>query len=264
MGYWSPEHLIETVRNPWCSPMLGFDLIPDETTTFQDIMAKAQIGSASGDQGAQGESANAAMFNMHWIMFPGGKLVNFLMDFLCTPKSAFDIDYGYVSEIDPTWHNDILSLYTTPEAHVFTRMYAHAACIADGVAATVRKPIQGLFWCAGTMGMVYPMDGHPAREEGFDSQMSVAARGIAHMHRFGLAKLSYGDQAVCQDCFWFVMPHQQYQFQNFWPMPVRTNAYWIGTSDYWGGWGIGRTLPVVGEDRLVMEWQYRECCATLW
>lgn len=265
LGYWSPEHLIETVRNPWCSPMLGTSLISNSTSTFNGIMGKVQLGSWSAANDASGDDASqAGFYNFHWIKFPGGLLVDELMDSVCSPRGDFDIDYAYMSEIDPTWQSDVLSMYTAPEGHIFSQMYAHLACIADGIAATVRKPIFGAYWCAGTWGQVYPMDGKLPLGGAYASQMLTAVKGQAHMHRLGLAKLSYGDTAVCADSFWFILPHEQYQYQNFWPVADRSHAVWAGTSQYWNGSGISRDIPVVGEDRLIMAWQFRNCCMTFW
>lgn len=264
VGYWNPEHLIETVHTPWCSPMLGVTLIKTPSSTFTDIMAKAQMGGYSPPGTGAGQITTSPGFqNFHWIKFPGGALVDMLMDVACA-RGGFDIDYAYFSEIDPTWSSDVLSMYTAPEGHVFSQVFARWACVVDGVAATVRKPIMGDFWCAGSWGMVYPMDGTTTPTGNWKSQMLAAVKGQAHMHRLGLAHLSYGNLAVCADLPWFTLPHQQYQYQNFWPNPDRIHALWAGTSEYWMGSGMARTIPLVAEDRLIMAWQFRNCCMTFW
>ena len=82
------------------------------------------------------------------------------------------------------------------------------------------------------------------------------------MHRRGLAKLTYGNKAICSDRFWFVLPKQQYQLQNMWPWPERKQARWIGESSFkWGQW---RKLPARFEDRVILQWRYQSCCITLW
>jgi conjugal transfer pilus assembly protein TraU len=173
------------------------------------------------------------------------------------------MDFAYISEIDPTMQNDLLAIYTHPEAKVFTQMAAQAACMADTVKVAAGRPLHKAFWCAGSWGSVYPYTGKSQAQTTFESQMLTAARGLAAMHRRGLAKRTIGDKAVCGGRFWFVLPREQYQFQNLWPRATR-GAEWIGTTEYKGGWGMTRVVPATGENRVIMEWQHKQCCLTAW
>jgi conjugal transfer pilus assembly protein TraU len=252
-----------------CSPIFGGVQMPygngSISTPYGQILGAIETGgpgtTPSVATGMVSEQAAHAMYNVHTYKFPGAALLNMVMDMVCAPKGSFDMDAVWFSEIDPTWQDEQLALYTAPETNLFANLYTHATCILDGVATTVRKPILGFWWCAGTWGPLYPQASRQQHSGEFDAQMLSAMKLIAHLHRFGMLTLKYGDLAVCKEIPWFVAPHEQYQFQNFWPMPV-DDAKWPGTS-FWL-WGLGRTEPVAGEDRVMLEWDYHECCATLW
>nr|WKV17501.1 hypothetical protein pSH12sh288-5_00004 [Shigella sonnei] len=66
-----------------------------------------------------------------------------------------DLDIGYLSELDPMWDSSSLSMIIQPEAILFGNIIAQGACAADAVASLVSKPIDALFWCAGSQGSMY-------------------------------------------------------------------------------------------------------------
>ena len=282
-GMWIPTHTIELTRQPWCSPTLyGEKLLGGNDTRTGPEEGGGGTGGGGNGGGSGGATSSALSFiqllggsseskdrseeqgsfyNFHWMSFPVGELINMLVNNLCT-KTGADMDYLYFTEFDPTWTNEMLALYTNPEIKLFTKIYAHAACVADAVAATAHKPIDGAFWCAGTWGLIYPFAGKGTKNNNPEAQMLAGAHGLAAMHRRGLAKMSYGDKAICSNAFWFVFPKQQYQFQNMWPFPQKSNANWVGASSWrWGQW---RNAPAVFEDRVITQWTYSECCITIW
>lgn len=264
-GMWFPTHSMEMTRKPWCSPILfGEKLGSESMTNMQSISVAAMDGGPS--TGAAHPADGAALggfYNWHWITFPGYEIMEYFMESLCSPGGmGGDFSYLYFTEFDPTWDNEMLALYTHPEVKVFTSLYARAACMADSVMSTVNKPIEAAMWCAGTWGSLYPYSGKFPVNATVEAQMLLGARGLAAMHRRGLAKLTYTDRAVCTDAFWFVYPKQQYQFQNMWPVPQKKNANWTGQSSW--TFGQHRKKPVVGEERVLMQWTFSECCYTLY
>lgn len=261
LGYWSPDHAIEIVKEPFCLPMLGMTLFSFDDAEFKGIMAKFQQGAGSGSYGrGQGSETANASGNLHWIQIPSGYFTDAVTSSVCSGGGSADFDFGYLTEIDPTWHSDALALYTHPEARVFTKMYAMAVCMADAVATNIRKPIATANWCLGSWGQLYPYTGRGSNKGSVIDQATFAAKGIAAMHRRGLTSLKYGNSAICKDRKYFLFPKQQYQFQNFWPKPIN-DAVWIGTGE--PKWGMNRQDPRTG-DRMFIEFGYQECCITAW
>jgi len=285
-GMWFPTHVIETTRQPWCSPTLFGENLSgggggsdggsgggssgggsggDGSSGVKNLVSKLRLmGSSSAPGGQQGNEANIGSFyNWHWMTFPVYEVMEQFMSSLCSPGGwGGDMSYLYFSEFDPTWSNEMLALYTHPEIKAFANLYAKAVCMADAVASTVSKPIDTAIWCAGAWGSIYPFSGVDNVKSAVEAQMLAGVRGLAAMHRRGLAKRTYGNNAVCSDSFWFMYPKQQYQFQNFWPYPQRKNNNWTGASSV--RWGEYRKIPVQAEDRVIMQWTYKECCYTFY
>ena len=270
LGWWSPDHVVETTRLPWCLTSLGGLVVTSDKLTPGDYGAAAAGGAAQilpGRWGGTrdkfgGEEPGASYYNFHYIKFPLAYFIGWLSDFACSKKGNTGIDIAFMSEFDPSWNNDALALWTSPETKLFAGPWAPVACAADGVAATVHKPIDALFFCSGTWGLHYPFSGHTPTSQSPPRDASLAAiTGVAKMHRFTLAKKSYGNGAVCADQTYFVLPKQQYRMQMMFPTSERNN-HWVGASSFrWGEW---RTIPATGEDWTQMVWSFHDCCVTLW
>ena len=109
-----------------------------------------------------------------------------------------DFDILYLSELDPTWNSSELAFFTNPEAAWLANPVALAACLADAAAASAGTPIDSLFWCAGTWGLLYPFSGTTPNYGSRPSETSLsAARALAALHRRGLARRTMGDDALC-------------------------------------------------------------------
>ena len=264
-GMWFPTHTMELTRRPWCSPTLfGMELGGTNMQGLQGISLAALDGGPPRPGGPMGgDTREGSFYNWHWLTFPVYELMESFMSSLCSPGGwGGDMSYVYFTEFDPTWDNEMLALYTHPEIKVFTNLYAKAACAADSVMSTVKRPINSAIWCAGTWGSMYPFAGKGGTNATVEAQMLAGARGLAAMHRRGLAKLTYGDRATCTDAFWFIYPKQQYQFQNMWPVPQKKNNNWTGASSW--KWGQHRKIPVRAEERVILQWSYKECCYTFY
>lgn len=289
-GYWEPSHFIEVVRKPYCSPLMGTTLIDEKGKE----MPKYEKGGGGGGGQVGGEGSlteiknkitkvtrwgghsttgadqtsdreDVSFYHYHWVKAPYSYLSDWLESSACSPGggSGGDMEYVWISEIDPTWTDSELALKLHPETKILANPIAQAACIGDGVWSTIKKPIDTLFWCAGTWGSLYPhvgwigTEGSPPRETSL-----LAARALSTLHRRGMAKMRYGDKSVCKDRFWFVLPKQQYRMQTFHPIAETKNNHWIGASTFrWGEW---RNKPVVGEDFVYLVSAYFDCCFTFW
>lgn len=270
MGWWSPSHTIEMVRQPWCMPSLGGYVLTDDKESGVGLGTPGRWG---GSTESSNKEANT-YYNFHWYKFPIDYLLGFLSDYACSKKSSTGIDIAFMSEFDPSWNNDALALWTGPEAKLFAAPWAVISCAADGVAATASKPMRPLYYCAGSWGMVFPLSGNEPSNSDLPRSVSLlATRGIAKMHRYGIASRTYGNSAICNDTKRFILEKQQHKFQMLFPMVEKKSGrmgvggmggsnHWIGSSTFkWGGeWS---TQPT-NEDHIYLHWQYKECCITFW
>lgn len=256
VGMWQPTHITEVVKQPWCSPTLGSEL---SNASAGGDASGYKLGPLGGYSSEQPGSGRNAYYNAHWFAFPGGVVLDVIQDSYCFSDLGVDPDLLYVSEIDPLWNNDELSLFTVPEAVLFANPVAVAACMADAAAATAKQPLPFLFWCFGEWGTAYPHTGNVAHQASPPRDTSlVAAKFLAGLHRRGLAWQAMGDTAVCRDHPQPIIPKNQYKYQIVYPIAERLNNHWIGSSTYrWGEW---RNIPGVGEDFVYLNWTRQECC----
>lgn len=277
-GMWQPAHLFELVRQPWCSPVMG-KVLSNGDDNWQE--GGGDGGGSSGGGGGSnaltdlsrwGGRADApesteepaqAFYHFHWWVNPANYVINGVLGSFCSESKQSDSDVAYASEIDPTWHDNTLSLYTTPEAKLFANMAAIASCTVDGVASTFYKPVAAMFWCAGTWGSVYPYTGFVAGGDDPPRMTSLLTfRALGALHRRTLAKRVYGDSAVCSAQVAPMILKQQYKMQTFYPIPETNSNHWLGASVFeWGEW---RNIPYIGEDFVYVEFRWTECCITAW
>ena len=84
---------------------------------------------------ADGDSASSSFYQAHFYLNPVLYWLEVLLDFPCLENGAFDL--AYLTEVDPLWNDDELTLILNPEAVLFANPLALAACAADCVAATL-------------------------------------------------------------------------------------------------------------------------------
>jgi conjugal transfer pilus assembly protein TraU len=257
-GAWLPARLVEVVRKPYCSPSLGGVSLNNGIRLWG--------GAKETDQG----SADKSFYNYHYWAFPLYEMLDLLVQVNCDPDGMKGMDLMYLSEVDPTWNVDELAFFINPEAVLFANPLAMTACAADGILATASKPIQSMWWCAGTWGNLYPFTGNIASDASGPRDTSLlVTRVLASLHRKGLAQKTYGDDALCQGTIYPMVPKQQYKMSMMFPVPesqgptssmTKNCCHNIGESTFlWGDW---RTIPGTGEDYVYMLWRYTDCCVT--
>ena len=221
----------------------GFD-IGYKTTTFED------------------GSAHEGQYFVHWYVYPLLYWLELLADFACVENASFDI--AYVSELDPLWQDDELSMLINPEAAVFANPIAQAACAADCMAVTTTgQNMPGLFWCSGCHGSIYPFNGNLGTDTTRIQGAALAAERMTYkLHRQLIAWRTSGPQALCQKQIAPIWPREQYRYQLVNPVPHVSGP---GTCPRAGTATIvyesGRTMPAVGEDVGFLIWRKRNCCA---
>ncbi len=249
LGVWEPARLVDVTRTPWCFPNLGGLTIDPGLPA-----ARGRTGSSGGD-GAKG-----SVWHAHYYMYPLLSWIGVLLDLGCLEGGGLDI--AWVSELDPAWLDDELSFLLNPEAALFANLPAQAACAADCAAASVGLPQDGLFWCAGCQGGMYPLTGNVAAHVGgVQASLLAAQRLVYRLHRAGLAWGTSGSAALCGRYPMPVMKKSQYRWQMTEPVPATTPATGCnptGRSSVL--WESLRELPVSGESFGYLLWRKRSCC----
>lgn len=145
VGYWEPFAMTDVTRSPGCMVnMGGFNInIPNTGTGVGTKTANEHPGT---------------FYHVHWYKYPLISWLSIITSEMCLQGGEYDI--GYLSELDPTWQNDNLALFLNPEVMLFANPVAQMACAADAVASGVSRPIDALFWCAGSHGSMYPFTGN--------------------------------------------------------------------------------------------------------
>ncbi len=167
---YEPARVIETVKDAYYFPLLGVQLMDGQGATLD--------GSSTMDYGGK---SRLSFQQAHYFIFPVWTILEVFLDFVCLESSG--IDLGYLTEIDPLWNDDLLSLIIQPEALLFANPVAQAACVADAGAANAKKPLDPLFWCAGSGGSVYPLSGHVFGNDRSMANATLASRMIYKLSR---------------------------------------------------------------------------------
>lgn len=264
LGMSQPQQIVESVRAPYCTLLTGKKLTKkggsQQESGSDDSLGVTDLGKF-GLPGAETPQASnsGAYYNFHSWIYPVGELLNSMTDSVCVSDSGSSVSLGFITEIVPQWNNDSLATVLAPETVLFANPIAIAACMVDAVAVNVYRGIGPLFWCAGSWGMTYPFAGHTgAKGDGYRDGSLVAARGLALMHRLGIAMRNYGTAGVCRDHPDPILPKEQYRFQSVYPAHEKTD-HWMGVSPQ--RWNPPATDPPgFGESYLFVVWAWQSCC----
>ncbi|HHH1368309.1 TPA: conjugal transfer pilus assembly protein TraU [Yersinia enterocolitica] len=243
IGYWEPFALTDVTLSPYCMVNLG---------GFNLNVGKVGTGMA----GQSEKTAAGAMYHVHWYKYPLTYWLNIITSVGCLQSG--DMDIGYLSELDPMWDDDTLSLIINPEALLFGNIIAQAACAVDAVAASW-KPINALFWCAGAHGSMYPFTGF-ASDEFSQQQTSIllSERMAFKLHRQGLIMNSIGvDKAVCFEYPSPIIPKDRYRYQMVNMHADARMCHPFGRTVM--SWETGHTTPVSRKNFGYLIWRKRNC-----
>jgi conjugal transfer pilus assembly protein TraU len=211
LGGLQPVRLNEVVQQPWCSPSLG----------------GVQLQDSVGMGGTHGSDDGNFFMNYHYFSYPLFKILQIFMLGDCDYDAYSSFDLMYMSELDPTWSDDMLSMLLTKEAFLFANPVVRAACVADGISITATgKVVESMYMCAGTDGGLYPLTGNvistadPAKNSSLITQ-----RVLAGLHRKGLAMKTMGNEEMCKPTYIPFVPRSQYKFSIIHPRPEASSAY---------------------------------------
>ncbi|HDO1376804.1 TPA: TraU family protein [Aeromonas veronii] len=173
-SFWEPKRIIDTVSDPYCMMPLGIEMSqPGSKGTLGGNLSQHTTG--------QGGSA---FFQAHYYIFPAWKILNMFYDIPCLSDEGYDV--AMMTEILPTWNNEILSMIVNPESILFANPVAALTCSADAAMALSSMPSNTLFWCMGSWGSTYPLAGSITSTDYVEAAAGVAARTIFLMGRTGL------------------------------------------------------------------------------
>lgn len=257
VGYWAPEQIIEVTTTPWCSPTLGGAMIQDDLTS---------MGNTGGGQSS--DRSSIATFHYNYFANPVFKMLSMFMIPECDKDpGVVDLDMLYMSMLDITWYNDMLAMVFNADAVAFANPVAQAVCMKDCAKITVTNdPGDQNWFCAGCEGNMYPFTGNISTDNNpIRSSSLVVTRALASMHRRGLARTTYGEDAMCENVYSPMIPKPMYKVSMAWPKPeVDGNngdcCHPLG--DFWMKWGLGRKTPGGGKDNTFVYniFRYNDCC----
>jgi conjugal transfer pilus assembly protein TraU len=210
LAFWRPAKVNEVVTKPWCSPALG-GIKLQETMTGLGTETHASPKSSGNVQ--------RAFYHHHYFSYPIMEMLGMLAFPSCT-DGYIDMDLLYISEIDPLWNNDLLSLILNPEAIIFANPVAKLWCMQDCLTTTANAQSELNYGCAGCDGDLYPMTGNVSRQTDKVAASSlITQRVLAGLHRKGLARRTIGSTAMCKPEYFPTIPRSQYKFSMMYPVP---------------------------------------------
>lgn len=286
LGYTSPDYIIESSILPWCSPTLGGVQLQSGVTRMGTI-----------DKKKDSKHRRRAQYHYNYFTNPLFKILGiFLVPDCDKDPGVIDLDLAYMSMIDATHYNDLLAITFNPEATAFANPIAQAICLKDCVILTATSDPESQNWfCSGCDGSLYPFSGNIVQSgDMVRATHLIATRALAALHRRGLAKKTYGKDAMCKDVYSPMIPKPMYKLSMAFPKaevdswgaqttvpllnddgsqvrdettdePVTQSirekcCHPLGDNVY--KWGLGRTVPGAGKDNTAVYnvFRYNDCC----
>lgn len=247
VGFWEPIALVDVTRNPFC--LVNLSGIKLYLGDFGD----GEVDTVTPEQGG-------SFYYVHWYKYPLIAWLSIITDALCFEKADFDI--AYLTELDPSWNNDEGGFLASPEAILFANDIAQIACAADSVAAFKGLPIDKLFWCAGSQGVMYPLNGFVQEHVGGVQASALMAERMAYkIHRTGILLKDSSADSICGEYYSVILPKSRYRYQMTNPIPASSEP--IGCKPFGhttADWGVNHEYPFSGEDFGYLIWRKRNCC----
>ena len=243
VGFFNPDRLIDSVKDPYCFKGLGFDL---------------DMKGNKGHQANDVLSGEHTFYQAHMAMFIPMQLLGVGVDFLCF-QAPNPIDIGYLTEVDPLWNDDELGALIQPEALLFGNPIVNLACIADSVTAQLDRPLSLLFWCKGSWGNAYPMTGRVVSNDYVQSAASAAAGLIYKLHRQLIFWMTWGHAALCHKIPFPIWQKDAYRMQLILPR-AHKKAIVIGKTGLF--WTSLKNIPFMKPDNFsFVIFRKKDCCA---
>lgn len=282
MSWYEPSRFIDVTRTPFC--MVGLGGI-DLSSGLSGILPAPGYGDSKTDG-----QVYSSFYQAHWFLDPIFAILG-ILDAGCNLGASKSIDLMFMSEVDPTWNDDSLSIIFSPEVVLFTSIPAQLACGIDCIGsslpslqldnslivpapyytrpvsatnpASAANPSKYLFWCGGCQGSMYPLDGNNS-DNAYAVQSSILTslklNGL--VHRMGLEDMTTGTFGMCNNLLPDMMlTKSEWKYSMAYPIPqtaypVCCNAF--GETD--AIWNTGASFPYSGEDFSYVQYHQRDCC----
>ncbi len=249
IGFWEPFALTDVTPTPYCLVNLGGVKL--------SISHVGQGGKEVGNP-----DSTSSFYYVHWYKYPLVYWLQLLTSTACMQTGEFDI--GYLTELDPTWNDSQLTFVLNPEAVLFSSKVAQAACAADAIASTTHLPINKLFWCAGSQGGMYPLNGHVFDEKSpVQAALLLSERLDYKLHREALVWDSVGDSGniingpICHEHLTPILPKSRYRYQMTNTVAAARDCYPFGHAV--ATWEAGHNYPSEGNQFGFLIWKKRNC-----
>lgn len=251
IGFWEPVRLLDVTRAPYCLVSLG------------GIKMDPGIPAPIGEVRQQEDLTRQSFWQAHWYTNPLLYWLKVLLDDRCLEEGSLDV--AYLTEVDPLWADDELTLILNPESFLFGGPAAQAVCAADCVASTAGFGLNSLFWCAGCNGSLYPLNGRvQAHVSSVQASSLIAERMAAKMHRELLVWAASGTDGLCGYYPQPVMDKSNYKFQMTYPVAQTGSSNTDGRCCQPFGrstliYGAGKQIPYL-ENYGYQIFRKRNCC----
>jgi len=218
VSFWEPYRVVESVFNPLCFPSLGISL---------EGILPYKLFRGGITQGNLKEQESSYVAQAHFIISPFLFLLNLLRDVVCFTSGANSFNIGYMTEINPFWQDEVLSLLASPEALLFANPITDLACIGDSILSAFGRPNEVLFWCLGTWhSSVYPFTGRTGHETIIEGAATISARLLYKMHRD--LRIWDANLDVCMDVPTPIWRKKHWRFQPLRPSALTSGSARIG------------------------------------
>jgi len=249
-GFWEPVRRVDVTRTPYCFVSLG------------GVKLDPGIRAPEGEVRLQADNTRQSSYQVHWYADPILYWLEVILDSVCLETGSFDV--AYITEVDPTWNDDELTMLLNPETFLFGNPIAQAACAGDCVLSSVGFGSNALFWCAGCQGSVYPLNGHvQAHVSHVQASSLLVQRMTAKLHREFLMWGTSGKDGLCGSYPLPVMDKTQYKYHMLYPVPQTKKINGRCCQPYGRTtaiWGAGKSIPYIGEDFAYMIFRKKNCC----
>ncbi|WP_131784018.1 conjugal transfer pilus assembly protein TraU [Legionella gresilensis] len=246
IGFWEPIALTDVTDIPYCLVNLG--------GTKLNLGLKA----TRGGRHVVGLGQTRAFFHVHWYKYPLINWLNLITSSGCLQAGDFDI--AYLTELDPTWQDSEMSFVLSPESVLFGNPITASACAADALSSTLtNKPLDNLFWCAGSQGTHYPLTGHVnATFSPVQTALLLTERLNYKMHReFLVSDSSASLSAICTEHHYSVTPKSRYRYEMVNQVADGKHCYSSGHSTL--TWEAGKIKPHTPDQYGFLVWRKRNC-----
>ena len=250
IGFWEPHAIVDVTDTPYCLVNLGGHQV---NLGFKQSRGGRQL---------VGHGEVSAFYHVHWYKYPLLNWLEIITSIGCLQTGDFDI--AYLTELDPQWSDSEMSFVINPEAVLFGNPIAQASCAADSVSSTLRsRPMDSLFWCAGSQGSHYPLTGHVnAPVSPVQTALLLAERLNFKLHREGLILDSSPEKdAICTEHYSPTIPKSRYRYEMVNQVADGRHCYPTGASTL--TWEGGKIKPHTPDQYGFLVWRKRNCTFTL-